>query len=221
MRGRIWSKDKEKEILELPIYRKQEEILRAIMQNQFVLVTGETGCGKSTQVPRLIYEYLRGTCAEGKVMCVQPRRLAVINLHGIMEKQMPERGVIGYQIGMTSCIAPSNRIVFVTNGIFLQRLVHSTDFFAEYPFIILDEVHERDIDTDFILLTIKRLIRQHPRVRIVLMSATIDNDLFRYYFAADHIDNILHEENFYKRVIQAQQQAKRQHRPNDEDDDEV
>ncbi len=113
---------------------------------------------------------------------------------------------------MKSFIYPQNRIVFVTNGIFLQRLVHSTDFFQEYPFIILDEVHERDIDTDFILLTIKRVIRQHPKVRIVLMSATIDNELFRYYFAADHIDNILKEENFYKKIILAQQKPKRQHR---------
>lgn len=145
------------------------------MMNQFVLVTGETGCGKSTQVPRLIYEYLRTTSAEGKIMCVQPRRLAVLNLFSIMNAQMPERDMIGYQIGMTSRIHPDNRIVFVTNGIFLQRLVHSTDFFEEYPFIILDEVHERDIDTDFILLTLKRLIRNHPRVRIILMSATIDN----------------------------------------------
>jgi ATP-dependent RNA helicase DHX29 len=139
MKGRILHQ--ESAILELPIYRKKEEILKSIMQNQFILVTGETGCGKSTQVPRLIYEYLLETQAKGKIMCVQPRRLAVLNLHGIMERQMPERGMIGYQIGMTSCIAPTNRIVFVTNGIFLQRLVHSTDFFEEYPFIILDEVH--------------------------------------------------------------------------------
>lgn len=124
-------------------------------------------------------------------MCVQPRRLAVINLQSILEKQMVERSRIGYQIGMKSHIFPENKIVFVTNGIFLQRMVHSTAFFNEYPFIILDEVHERDIDTDFILLTIKRVMRQYPKLRVILMSATIDNKLFRYYFAADHIDNIL------------------------------
>lgn len=118
---------------------------------------------------------------------------------------MAEKKCIGYQIGMKSLINPTNRIVFVTNGIFLQRLVHSTEFFNEYPFIVLDEVHERDIDTDFILLTIKRVIRQHPKVRIILMSATIDNDLFRYYFASDHIDNILTEENFYKKIIMSKQ----------------
>lgn len=79
----------------------------------------------------------------------------------------------------------------MTNGIFLQRLVHGTEFFNEYPFIILDEVHERDIDTDFILLSIKRLIRQHPKLRIILMSATIDNKLFQYYFAEDEIDRFM------------------------------
>jgi HrpA-like RNA helicase len=128
--------------------------------------------------------------------------------------------MIGYQIGMTSYIRSENRIVFVTNGIFLQRLVHSTDFFEEYPFIILDEVHERDIDTDFILLTLKRLIRQHPRVRIILMSATIDNELFRYYFASDHIDSILSQQNFYKKIILAQQKAKLQHRRRGDDEEE-
>ena len=128
--------------------------------------------------------------------------------------------MIGYQIGMTSYIRSENRIVFVTNGIFLQRLVHSTDFFEEYPFIILDEVLERDIDTDFILLTLKRLIRQHPRVRIILMSATIDNELFRYYFASDHIDSILSQQNFYKKIILAQQKAKLQHRRRGDDEEE-
>ena len=67
-------------------------------------------------------------------------------------------------------------------------MIHdSKALFEEFPFVVLDEVHERDIDTDFILLTIKRLIGLYPKVRVVLMSATIDNDLFKYYFASDHI----------------------------------
>ena len=71
-------------------------------------------------------------------MCVEPRRLAVLNLQSILQKQMKEPGLIGYQIGMKSFIKPENKIVFVTNGIFLQRLVHGTEFFEEYPFNILD-----------------------------------------------------------------------------------
>lgn len=94
----------------------------------------------------------------------------------------------------------------MTNGIFLQRLVHGTQFFEEYPFIILDEVHERDIDTDFILLSMKRLVRQFPKIRIILMSATIDNKLFQYYFAQDEIDNFMHRENYYKRFIKLEEQ---------------
>jgi len=79
--------------------------MAAITKNQFVLVTGETGCGKSTQVPRLIYEYMRNLGDNSsKIMCVQPRRLAVMNLHSILEDQMMEKGQIGYQIGMKSHI---------------------------------------------------------------------------------------------------------------------
>jgi HrpA-like RNA helicase len=91
-----------------------------------VLITGDTGCGKSTQVPRLIYEYVRSKEMAAKILCVQPRRLAVLNLHSILEKQMVEKGKIGYQIGMQSHIHHYNKIVFMTNGIFLQRMVHST-----------------------------------------------------------------------------------------------
>lgn len=124
--GRIRS-----QILELPIYNKRHEILDAIIKNQFVLITGDTGCGKSTQVPRLLYEYLRQIRdTKSKIMCVQPRRLAVINLQSILNKQiLRESNMVGYQVGMKSNIHPQNRIVFVTNGIFLQRLVHSTEFF--------------------------------------------------------------------------------------------
>jgi len=114
-------------INQLPIFKKKDQILDAITKNQFVLVTGETGCGKSTQVPRLLYEYLTEIGDEkSKIMCVQPRRLAVINLNRILGSQMKKQDMIGYQIGMKSFIRPSNKIVFVTNGIFLQRMIHSS-----------------------------------------------------------------------------------------------
>ena len=96
--------------------------------------------------------------------------------------------MVGYQIAMASKSKSYSKILFMTNGIFLQRMIHdSKALFEEFPFVVLDEVHERDIDTDFILLTIKRPIGLYPKVRVVLMSATIDNDLFKYYFASDHI----------------------------------
>ena len=70
------------------------------MKNQISLITGETGCGKSTQVPRLIYEYIRATGSEQKIICVQPRRLAVKNLFKILSQQIPEKNIVGYQIAM-------------------------------------------------------------------------------------------------------------------------
>lgn len=132
---------------------------------------------------------------------MQPRRLAVKNLHKLLTEQIPERNAVGYHIAMQIFNMKETKILFMTNGIFLQRLVHSTDFFEEYPFIVLDEVHERDIDTDFILLSIKRMLRRHPKIRVILMSATIDNKLFQYYFAEDEIDSFMTRENFYKRFI--------------------
>jgi len=79
----------DKNLLELPIYKKQQEILDAIMKDQFILITGDTGCGKSTQVPRIIYEYLNEIKdTKSKIMCIQPRRLAVINLYNILSNQL-------------------------------------------------------------------------------------------------------------------------------------
>lgn len=116
--------------------------------------------------------------------------------------------MVGYQIGQKAEFNAQTRIVFMTNGIFLQRIIHDTGFLNEYPFVVLDEVHERDIDTDFILTAIKRIIRQFPKVRIILMSATIDNELFRYYFASDHIDKFMEEDNFYKKIIELEEYEK-------------
>lgn len=91
-----------------------------------MLITGETGCGKSTQVPRLLYEYIRETGLKAKIICVQPRRLAVRNLHKLLSDQIPEKGAVGYHIAMKTFMSDQTKILFMTNGIFLQRLVHGT-----------------------------------------------------------------------------------------------
>jgi len=89
---------------------------------------------------------------------------------------------------------PETKILYMTNGIFLQRLIHSCrELLQEYPFVVLDEVHERDIDTDFILLALMHILRNYPEIRVVLMSATLDNNLFKQYFAGDHIDRFLNK----------------------------
>lgn len=147
---------------------------------------------------------------EGRILCVQPRRLAAINLEKILCKQIPEQGVVSYHIAMENTIKPSTKILFMTNGIFLQRFIHDhEELLKGFPFIILDEVHERDIDTDFILLAIKHVVRKNPRVRIILMSATVDNGLFQYYFAEDHITKFMNEQNIYLRCLKMETKKKK------------
>lgn len=150
-------------IQRLPVYKMHAHVLETILTNQVTLITGETGCGKSTQVPRILYEYLKATNLNKKVLCVQPRRLAAINLTKILGDQLQEFNVASYQIGMENTMSLRTRILYMTNGIFLQRLIHSPrELFNEYPFVILDEVHERDIDTDFILLAMMHLLQEYP-----------------------------------------------------------
>ena len=187
----------------LPVYKKHDKILETILSNQVMMVTGDTGCGKSTQIPRILYEYIKASKLEAKILCVQPRRLAVINLDKILSKQIPDQGVVSYQIAMDNSIRPTTKILFMTNGIFLQRFIHSVEqLLKEYPFIILDEIHERDIDTDFILLSMKHILRSNPKLRMILMSATVDNGLFQYYFSEDHISKFLREQNIYMKCLQ-------------------
>ena len=85
----------------------------------------------------------------------------------------------------------------MTNGILLQRMSHDAKFLAKYPIIILDEIHERDIDSDFIMVSIKHLISRNPNVKLILMSATIDNKLFSHYFAKDHVTVFMHLPDYY------------------------
>lgn len=98
----------------------------------------------------------------------------------------------------------NTKILYMTNGIFLQRFIHNArELLLEFPFIVLDEVHERDIDTDFILLSVMHVLREYPSIRLVLMSATIDNNLFKHYFAQEHVDIFLNKENFYMKQLRA------------------
>jgi HrpA-like RNA helicase len=197
--------------LNLPINRVLPQILRAILENQVAIVTGETGCGKSTQIPQLLLDYLETSETEGKVMVIQPRRLAAINLAISIAKQTGTRigGLVGYSIRMDHKASRSTRVLMTTYGMFLQKLTHSPSLLEEYPFVLLDEVHERDIDSDFIILALKHLLPEYPRVRLLLMSATIDTSLFESYFAKDEIDSMRARENYYFRLMRVQAKLKK------------
>ncbi len=179
----------------LPIFQYHRKLISQIQSSQVTVVSGETGCGKSTQVPQYIYRYHKQRGNDRvRIVVTQPRRVAAISLAARVSRELGQAELVGYQVGMDrQADFKQNAIVFMTNGILLQRLVHDKNFLRQIHYLILDEVHERDIDSDFIMVALKHLLATNPRVRIVLMSATINNQLFAHYFAADQIRFFLNQ----------------------------
>ncbi|EKC98784.1 DEAH RNA helicase [Trichosporon asahii var. asahii CBS 8904] len=185
----------------LPVHTKATDILARIEVNDVTIVMAATGSGKTTQVPQLILDdwINRGDGAKCNIVCTQPRRLAAMS---VAERVADERGQplgreVGYQVRFDVKVPqPDGSITFCTTGIFLKRMQsalgsnanpESVAAMDQVTHVVVDEVHERDVDTDLLLVVLKRLLadrkaRRKP-IKIVLMSATIDPTLFQRYFA--------------------------------------
>ncbi|XP_052863354.1 probable ATP-dependent RNA helicase DHX34 [Anopheles cruzii] len=165
----------------LPVAKHREEIVEAIRNERVVVLAGDTGCGKSTQVPQYLYR-----AGYARIACTQPRRIACISLskrvaHELLAEYRTE---VGYQIRFERSKNMHTKIVFITEGLLLRQLA-SEDSLEQYSVIILDEVHERHLHGDFLLGIAKCLIRARPELKLVLMSATINIKLFADYFSAE------------------------------------
>ena len=184
----------------LPIFPRCNVILDSIEREQVVVISGDTGCGKSTQVPKYIYLNGLSKGRRVKIVCTQPRRMAALNLakRVAYELQTNLGGVVGYQISLDSRQQDFTAILYVTNGIFLQSLIHDKNIFDEVTHVILDEIHERDIDSDFTMIAMKHLLKENPKVKLILMSATINTQLFVNYFSRDEIQNCHNKEYNYE-----------------------
>lgn len=162
----------------LPIAQYKNEILKVVDKNTVTILAGDTGCGKSTQIP----QYLLGA-GYTNIACTQPRRIACISLSKrVAYETLNEYGsAVGFQIRFEKRKTEHTKIVFVTEGLLLKQI--SLDpVLLQYNVIVLDEIHERHLQTDFLLGIIKCLILQRPDIKIILMSATINIDLFSSYF---------------------------------------
>jgi small subunit ribosomal protein S24e len=185
----------------LPVYTCAAEILNHVLENEITICMATTGSGKTTQIPQLILDdYItRGDGASCNIICTQPRRLGAISVAGRVAKERGEtvgRGSIGYQVRFEAKLPePNGSITFCTTGIFLKRMQSalqdngSQGYLDDITHVVVDEVHERDVDTDLLLVVLKRLLavrraRGRP-VKVVLMSATIDPTLFQQYFSDD------------------------------------
>lgn len=166
---------------ELPIVEKKEEILRTIAGNQVVIITGETGSGKSTQIPKMCLEAGRGT--RGMIGCTQPRRIAAVTLSDRVSEELQAMGPrwVGFKIRFQDRTARSTRVKFMTDGILLAEAQSDRQFRA-YDTLIIDEAHERTLNIDFLLGLIKRILPRRPDLKVVITSATIDPEKFSKAF---------------------------------------
>lgn len=162
----------------LPIKNYKQNILDAVANNQVVIVAGDTGCGKSTQIPQYLL-----SAGYKNICCTQPRRIACISLcKRVSYETLDEYGSeVGYQIRFEKDKTKFTRILFLTEGLLLRQ-VASDSLLSSYDVIILDEVHERHLSCDFLIGIMKCLIYQRPKVKIIFMSATINIQLFANYF---------------------------------------
>ena len=170
----------------LPISNKKDEIIEQINQNHVVIISGKTGCGKSTQVPKFIY----GINKDKKILITQPRRIAAISIAKRLSFEMNSKlgELIGYRVSMIKNISNSTKIFVETTGLFLEELLHNN---LDYNYIILDEVHERDLYVDLVLALLKDYFKIFPKsdVKLILMSATISENEFVKYLTEINYNN--------------------------------
>ncbi|AXH36551.1 ATP-dependent RNA helicase HrpA [Humibacter sp. BT305] len=164
---------------ELPVSQKKDEIARAIAENQVVIVAGETGSGKTTQLPKICLELGREHIGH-----TQPRRLAARTIAERIAEELGQEvgGLVGYQVRFTDRASADTRIKLMTDGILLNEMNHDR-LLSRYDTIIIDEAHERSLNIDFLLGYLKQLLPQRPDLKVIITSATIDPESFARHFA--------------------------------------
>ena len=165
----------------LPITAHRQELVRAIREHPVIVVAGETGSGKTTQLPKLCLEAGRGE--EGLIGCTQPRRIAARSVAERVAEELnvPLGGPVGYQVRFTDRTDPRTRVKFMTDGILLAETQGDPRLDA-YDTLIIDEAHERSLNIDFLLGYLKRLLPRRPGLRVIITSATIDTVRFARHF---------------------------------------
>lgn len=169
----------------LPAYKERDALLSVISENQVVVVSGETGCGKTTQLPQYILESaIENTQgAACSIICTQPRRISAMS---VAERVAAERGEkigesVGYKVRLEGMRGRDTRLLFCTTGILLRRLLVDRNL-KGVTHVIVDEIHERGMNEDFLLIVLRELLPRRPELRLILMSATLNAELFSSYF---------------------------------------
>ncbi|XP_050334370.1 ATP-dependent DNA/RNA helicase DHX36 isoform X1 [Bactrocera neohumeralis] len=172
--------------LKLPTMKQSERILAAIKENQVLLIVGSTGCGKTTQVPQLILDdyIFNNRGSQCHVVCTQPRRISAVTVsERVAYERLEKLGVsVGYQIRLESELPRDNgSILYCTTGVLLQKL-QTDPLMNAVNVVIIDEIHERGVETDLLLALFKIVLPHRPNLKVILMSATVSEQEFSAYF---------------------------------------
>ena len=171
---------------DLPVSQRRDDIAAAIRDHQVVIVAGETGSGKTTQLPKICLELGRGARGDGGGLIghTQPRRIAARSVaERIAEELGTELGdLVGYQVRFTDRTSRESRVKLMTDGILLAELQRDREL-RKYDTIIIDEAHERSLNIDFLLGYLRRLLPRRPDLKLIITSATIDPERFAQHFA--------------------------------------
>jgi ATP-dependent helicase HrpA len=166
---------------ELPISARRDDLAAAIAAHQVVIVAGETGSGKTTQLPKVLLELGRGT--HGRIGHTQPRRIAARTIATRIAEELGTQlgDVVGWKVRFTDDVSANTRVKLMTDGILLAELGQDR-MLRQYDTLIIDEAHERSLNIDFILGYLRRLLPRRPDLKVIITSATIDVERFAQHF---------------------------------------
>jgi len=174
---------------QLPVSARREDIAAAIRDHQVVVVAGETGSGKTTQLPKILLELGRGR--QGQIGHTQPRRIAARSVAERVAEELGTElgGIVGYQVRFTDTSSAETLVKVMTDGILLAQIQRDPDLLA-YDTIVIDEAHERSLNIDFLLGYLSRLLPRRPDLKVVITSATIDSERFAAHFSPSHLAEV-------------------------------
>lgn len=180
-----------KERQQLPVFKHRSSIVETLKRHRVVVVAGETGSGKSTQVPHFLLEDLllnEWGATKCNIVCTQPRRISAVSLAtrvcdelGCENGPGGKNSLCGYQIRMESRASESTRLLYCTTGVLLRKL-QEDGLLTNVSHVIVDEVHERSVQSDFLLIILKEILQKRSDLHLILMSATVDSEKFSTYF---------------------------------------
>ncbi|KAH9931272.1 P-loop containing nucleoside triphosphate hydrolase protein [Fomitopsis serialis] len=165
----------------LPAFACREELLKVIRDNQVIVVVGETGSGKTTQLSQFLYE--DGYCSHGLIGCTQPRRVAAMSVAKRVSEEMECKlgSLVGYAIRFEDCTSPETRIKYMTDGVLLRESLNEGDL-DRYSVIILDEAHERSLSTDVLMGLLRKILSRRRDLKLIVTSATMNAEKFSTFY---------------------------------------